>query len=85
VTSAPTGGNAVHPFKQVVAQTCRRYGEIMAAYVFGSVISRPNKKPNDLDVALLIAHDRQLLFPIFEFMQAVEKQIGLPVDVIILK
>ncbi len=80
--AGPAG--AIDIFSQVVASCCRVHSEIIAAYIFGSVACRPDKRPKDLDIALLIAHDRQLDFPLFEFISQMEKRIDLPVDVVVL-
>ena len=70
--------------KKTVADVCKAYAEIIAAYLFGSAVKAQLKETSDIDIAILLDHSSHMDFFIPGFMVELEKKLERRVDIVVL-
>jgi predicted nucleotidyltransferase len=69
--------------KNTIHTLCLQEPSIIAAYIFGSY-AKGNKRPKDIDLAILLDHKQKETFSLLDFITRAEKKLSAPVDVIVL-
>lgn len=69
---------------KTVSLICEERPEIVAAFIFGSLVKNTTRKSSDVDVALLLEEQGFGSFSIFSFISLLENSLGARVDVTIL-
>ena len=68
----------------IISSICSKQRAVLAAYVFGSVAKKDNRKPGDIDIAVLLDDKHSQSFSVLSFISTLEKTIGNRVDLVIL-
>lgn len=69
---------------ETIAELCRKEQGIIAAYLFGSSVTRDVRKARDIDVAILVEPVEADDFPLLAFASHLERVCGRPVDLVLL-
>lgn len=72
----------LEPIKKIIASLSTKEPAIMAAYVFGSIVTGMVKTKSDLDVAILLDEKKSERFSILSFITDLEKKTGRRADVV---
>jgi predicted nucleotidyltransferase len=77
----------VHDLKtlgSLISAECEKEPAVMAAYIFGSMAKKGERKPRDVDVALLLEPSKKASFDFLSFVCKLEDVLNCPTDVVIL-
>ncbi len=69
---------------QTVADVCKGFPEIRAAFLFGSTATDKRKPDSDIDVAVLVAPEHEETFSQIPIISELEDELERPVDVVVL-
>ncbi|MFH1243872.1 MAG: nucleotidyltransferase domain-containing protein [Pseudomonadota bacterium] len=69
---------------QTVYSICSEHRAVLAVYIFGSFSKGTGRRPNDIDLAVLLDDECSNSFSILSLISSLEKALGCPVDVVVL-
>lgn len=70
--------------KNIIAEFCKQYKEIVAVYMFGSRAEKTHKSQSDVDLAVLLNNKIAAEFDLLDFIVSLEHMLELPVDAVVL-
>lgn len=70
--------------KNVIAEYCKQYKEIVAVYLFGSRAEDTHTSQSDVDLAILLNNKIAAEFDLLDFIVSLERMLELPVDAVVL-
>jgi len=75
---------SLEKIRHIISSICLTQRAVLAAYVFGSVAKKDNRKPGDIDIAVLLDDKYSQSFSVLSFISTLEKTIGNRVDLVVL-
>ena len=70
--------------KQVIVNYFKKYPEVISIYIFGSTVTSPDKKSNDIDIAILIKEKFKEKINTLDIMTELSSALNKDVDVVIM-